>query len=104
MDGDGDVDEGPTESAGEDAALDPLLVAPAAVLEGLPDAVVAAAPDGRIVFVNAVAEELFGYPRRELLGQPVQTLWRCTSPRSTRCGSRSPRGGCVETARSSSGR
>jgi diguanylate cyclase (GGDEF)-like protein/PAS domain S-box-containing protein len=75
MDGDGDVDEGPRESAGHDAALDPLLVAPAAVLEGLPDAVVAAAPDGRIVFVNAVAEELFGYPRRELLGRPVQTLW-----------------------------
>jgi len=72
---DADVDEGPRESSEEDAALDPLLVAPAAVLEGLPDAVVAAAPDGRIVFVNAVAEELFGYPRRELLGQPVQTLW-----------------------------
>jgi len=72
---DEDVDEGPRESREQDAALDPLLVAPAAVLEGLPDAVVAAASDGRIVFVNAVAEELFGYPRRELLGQPVQTLW-----------------------------
>ena len=72
---DEDVDEGPRESGEEDPALDPLLVAPTAVLEGLPDAVVAAAPDGRIVFVNAVAEELFGYPRRELLGQPVQTLW-----------------------------
>jgi PAS domain-containing protein len=71
---DEDVDEGPRESGEEDAPLDPLLVAPAAVLEGLPDAVVAAASDGRIVFVNAVAEELFGYPRQELLGQPVQTL------------------------------
>ena len=56
-------------------ALDELLLAPAAILEGLPDAVVAAARDGRIVFVNALAEELFGYPREELLGQPVQTLW-----------------------------
>ncbi len=72
---DEEVDEGPRESGEDDAVLDPLLVAPAAVLEGLPDAIVAAASDGRIVFVNAVAEELFGYPRRELLGQPVQTLW-----------------------------
>ncbi len=72
---DEDVNKGPSESGEEDAAPDPLLVAPAAVLEGLPDAVVAAAADGRIVFVNAVAEELFGYPRRELLGRPVQKLW-----------------------------
>jgi diguanylate cyclase (GGDEF)-like protein/PAS domain S-box-containing protein len=56
------------------AAHEPL-VAPAAVLEGLPDAVVASAQDGRIVFVNALAEELFGYPREELLGKPVQMLW-----------------------------
>src|SRR5581483_5390999 len=52
-----------------------LLVAPAALLESLPDAVVAADRDGRIVFVNALAEQLFGYPRDELIGQPVQTLW-----------------------------
>src|SRR5581483_3742202 len=52
-----------------------LLVAPAALLESLPDAVVAADRDGRIVFVNALAEQLFGYARHELLGQPVQTLW-----------------------------
>jgi diguanylate cyclase (GGDEF)-like protein/PAS domain S-box-containing protein len=56
-------------------APDEPLVAPAAILEGLPDAVVASAPDGRIVFVNALAEELFGYPRGELLGKPVQILW-----------------------------
>jgi diguanylate cyclase (GGDEF)-like protein/PAS domain S-box-containing protein len=58
-----------------DQALDDLLLAPAAILEGLPDAVVATARDGRIVFVNALAEELFGYARAELIGQPVQTLW-----------------------------
>jgi diguanylate cyclase (GGDEF)-like protein/PAS domain S-box-containing protein len=58
-----------------DQTLDEFLLAPAAILEGLPDAVVAAARDGRIVFVNALAEELFGYPRKELLGRPVQTLW-----------------------------
>ena len=72
---DEEVDEGARGRAREDKALDPLLVAPAAVLEGSPDAVVAAARDGRIVFVNALAEELFGYPRHELLGQPVQVLW-----------------------------
>jgi diguanylate cyclase (GGDEF)-like protein/PAS domain S-box-containing protein len=58
-----------------DEGLGDLLVAPAAILERLPDAVVAADRAGRIVFVNALAEELFGYPRDELLGQPVQTLW-----------------------------
>jgi diguanylate cyclase (GGDEF)-like protein/PAS domain S-box-containing protein len=46
-----------------------------AVLEGLPDATVAAGRDGRIVFANAHAEALFGYDRDELLGKPVQTLW-----------------------------
>jgi diguanylate cyclase (GGDEF)-like protein/PAS domain S-box-containing protein len=52
-----------------------LLLAPAAILEGLPDAVVAAGTDERIVYANQLAEELFGYPRAELVGQPVQTLW-----------------------------
>jgi diguanylate cyclase (GGDEF)-like protein/PAS domain S-box-containing protein len=55
--------------------LSNLLVAPAAILESLPDAVVAADRTGRVVFVNALAEELFGYSRGELLGQPVQTIW-----------------------------
>jgi diguanylate cyclase (GGDEF)-like protein/PAS domain S-box-containing protein len=55
--------------------VDDLLVAPAAVLEGLPDAVVACGPDCRIVFVNSLAEELFDYPREELIGQPVEMLW-----------------------------
>jgi diguanylate cyclase (GGDEF)-like protein/PAS domain S-box-containing protein len=54
---------------------DEYLVAPEAILEGLPDAVVATARDERIVFVNGLAEELFGHPRAEIVGQPVQTLW-----------------------------
>jgi diguanylate cyclase (GGDEF)-like protein/PAS domain S-box-containing protein len=66
---------GKAEGARGDEWLGDLLVAPAAILERLPDAVVAADRSGRIVFVNALAEELFGYPRDELLGQPVQTLW-----------------------------
>ena len=68
----------PTEDAHTDpsgARRDRWQLAAAAILEGLPDAVVAAAHDGRILFVNALAEKLFGYSREELLGQPVQTLW-----------------------------
>jgi diguanylate cyclase (GGDEF)-like protein/PAS domain S-box-containing protein len=59
----------------DQGGLGDWLVAPAAILEGLPDAVVAAGRDGRILFVNALAEKLFGYSRAELIGQPVQTLW-----------------------------
>ncbi len=58
-----------------DEQPDRFLLRAAAILEGLPDAVVAADRGSRIVFVNALAEELFGYPREELLGKPVQTLW-----------------------------
>ncbi len=68
-------DVGKAGGARGDEGLGNLLVAPAAILESLPDAVVAADRDGRIVFVNALAEQLFGYPRDELIGQPVQTLW-----------------------------
>ena len=44
------------------------------LLEGLPDAVVVTRQDGRIEFVNSQVERLFGYPRRELLGQTVEIL------------------------------
>jgi diguanylate cyclase (GGDEF)-like protein/PAS domain S-box-containing protein len=57
------------------AVLGELRITSSTILEGLPDAVVATAGDGRIVFVNQLAEELFGYPRSELLGQPVDMLW-----------------------------
>ncbi|MGH2969075.1 MAG: PAS domain S-box protein, partial [Solirubrobacteraceae bacterium] len=45
------------------------------MLEGLPDAIVAAGRDGAIVFANALAEELFGYGQEQLLGRPIATLW-----------------------------
>ena len=45
------------------------------LLEGLPDAIVGARRDGTIVFVNVLAEELFGYPEAELLGRPISVLW-----------------------------
>jgi diguanylate cyclase (GGDEF)-like protein/PAS domain S-box-containing protein len=59
-------------------APDPLRrgnIALLAVLEGLPDATVAATRDGRIQFVNGLAERQFGYDREELVGQPIETLW-----------------------------
>src|SRR4029078_279275 len=43
---------------------------------GLPDAIVGARQDGSIVFVNALAEELFGYSEAELIGHPISMLWR----------------------------
>src|SRR3954465_13220505 len=46
-----------------------------AVLEGLPDATVAAARGGRIVFVTARAAALLGYRAEELIGKPVGMLW-----------------------------
>jgi diguanylate cyclase (GGDEF)-like protein/PAS domain S-box-containing protein len=59
-------------------APDPLKsgsIALLEVLEGLPDATVGASRDGRIVFVNGLAEQQFGYDRDELLGQPIEILW-----------------------------
>jgi PAS domain S-box-containing protein len=44
------------------------------LLEAAPDAMVCADSGGRIVLVNAQAERLFGYPRDELAGQPVEIL------------------------------
>lgn len=45
-----------------------------ALLEAAPDAMVIVDQEGRIVLVNAQTERLFGYPREELLGQPVDGL------------------------------
>lgn len=45
-----------------------------AVLESVPDAVIAADATGAIVLVNRQTEDLFGYPRSELLGRPVEML------------------------------
>ena len=50
---------------------DPIF---AGLLEAAPDATVCVDESGRIVLVNARAERLFGYPREELAGQPVEIL------------------------------
>ncbi len=44
------------------------------LLESAPDAMVIVDESGTIVLANAQAETLFGYPRVELLGQPVEML------------------------------
>jgi PAS domain S-box-containing protein len=44
------------------------------LLEAAPDAMVIADVHGRIVLINAETERLFGYPRIELVGQPVEML------------------------------
>jgi PAS domain S-box-containing protein len=44
------------------------------LLESAPDAMVIVGRDGRIALVNSQLERLFGYPREELLGQPVDCL------------------------------
>lgn len=50
-----------------------------ALLESAPDAVVVIDESGRIVLINRKTEEVFGYSREALLGEPVQSLmpeWR----------------------------
>ncbi len=58
---------------GEGLSLAPTALR--AVLEGLPDATVAADRSLKIVFANALASELFGHAREDMIGQPIQMLW-----------------------------
>ena len=55
----------------DDEAMAPVL----AIVHGLPDATVGSREDGRIVFANELAGELFGYPPEAMIGRHVQTLW-----------------------------
>ncbi|MFT5376240.1 MAG: two-component system sensor histidine kinase/response regulator, partial [Candidatus Latescibacterota bacterium] len=44
------------------------------VLESTPDGMIIVGTSGRIVLVNARIEEMFGYGREELIGQPIEML------------------------------
>lgn len=44
------------------------------LLESAPDAMVIVDSSGKIILINKQAEKFFGYPRGELLGQPVELL------------------------------
>jgi hypothetical protein len=44
------------------------------VLDASPNAIVAIAADGRIVYANPRVETTFGYSPRELIGEPIETL------------------------------
>ncbi len=44
------------------------------VLDGLPEAVIVAAPDGRITFVNPTAAAMLGYGAPEIVGRPITDL------------------------------
>jgi protein-histidine pros-kinase len=61
----------PASAAREEADLH---VSARDLLESAPDAVVGVDAAGRIAFVNAQTEKMFGYARREMLGQRVELL------------------------------
>src|SRR5437867_12219092 len=47
---------------------------PGSLLEATPECLVIAGTDGRIVFANSRLEELTGFTREELVGEPVDML------------------------------
>jgi len=71
------------------AGVDEAASTGAALLDAVPDAVVAIDAAGRLVYANAPAERMFGYLRDELLGRPVELLVP-TELRERHAGHRNP--------------
>ncbi|HET7824763.1 MAG TPA: PAS domain-containing protein, partial [Anaeromyxobacter sp.] len=44
------------------------------LLESVPDAMVIVDHRGQVLHLNAIAERLFGWPRAELAGKPIEAL------------------------------
>lgn len=65
-------DKPPSSSLSAEGVAEVLLSS--GLLETLPDAVVAVDRDGTIVQINALAQELFGYDREDLIGEKVEML------------------------------
>ncbi len=57
---------------GDDVGL--IEIVPIELVESLPDGIVVTDANGTIVQVNRRAESMFGYPRNELIGRPIETL------------------------------
>ena len=66
-------DETREQATPREFAIDYQLIFPA-LFEQAPGAMLVADPEGRILFLNAQIEELFGYARNELFGQPLEML------------------------------
>ncbi len=81
-------------SSRADTGLDDVLAH--SLIEAGPDALVLVGGDGRIVFVNTPCEALFGYTRRDLIGQPVEVL----VPEAVRAQHRVDRAAFAEAPRS----
>jgi len=73
---------GPAEAGEEPSAPQPsrlsttldMLQLQQAIIDNLPDAKVVIDEDGTIVMTNRQTELMFGYPREQMLGQPVEVL------------------------------
>ncbi|MGL4543655.1 MAG: PAS domain S-box protein, partial [Polymorphobacter sp.] len=65
----------PASDTGSDARNDAQQAGfHATVLDGLPEAVIVATPDGRITFINVAAETLLGYDAADVVGASVTML------------------------------
>ena len=61
-------------------------------LRSIGDAVIACNPEGKVVFMNAVAEQLTGWKEVEADGRPLSEIFYILEPAHTRC-RREPSGG-----------